>query len=91
MYPLDLSVAAGARRAQFLSWAFPTDTKIPKPPGYDGLYHHVSYIVQLPLRLQLQLRLQLRLRLQLQLQLRLQLPLPLQLPLQYHYNYLPIM
>ena len=27
MYPLDLSVAAGARRAQFLSWAFPTDTE----------------------------------------------------------------
>ena len=26
MYPLDLSVAAGAQRAQFLSWAFPTDT-----------------------------------------------------------------
>ena len=36
MYPLDLSVAAGARRAQFLSWAFPTDTKIQKPPAYDG-------------------------------------------------------
>ena len=28
MYPLDLSVAAGAQRAQFLSWAFPTDTQI---------------------------------------------------------------
>ena len=38
MYPLDLSVAAGARRAQFLSWAFPTDTKIQKPPGYDCAY-----------------------------------------------------
>ena len=36
MYPLDLSVAAGARRAQFLSWAFPTDTQIQKPPAYDG-------------------------------------------------------
>ena len=36
MYPLDLSVAAGARRAQFLSWAFPTGTKIQKPPAYDG-------------------------------------------------------
>ena len=31
MYPLDLSVAAGARQSQFLSWAFPTGTKIPKP------------------------------------------------------------
>ena len=38
MYPLDLSVAAGARRAQFLSWAFPTDTKIQKPPAYDCAY-----------------------------------------------------
>ena len=38
MYPLDLSVAAGARRAQFSSSAFPTDTKIPKPPAYDCAY-----------------------------------------------------
>ena len=38
MYPLDLSVAAGARRAQFLSWAFPTGTQIPKPPAYDCAY-----------------------------------------------------
>ena len=36
MYPLDVSVGAGARRAQFLSWAFPTDTKIQTPPGYEG-------------------------------------------------------
>ena len=42
MYPLDFSVAAGARRAQFLSWAFPTDTQIQKPPGYDGASGQVA-------------------------------------------------
>ena len=36
MYPLDFSVAAGAQRAQFLSWEFPTDTQIQKP----FLTHH---------------------------------------------------
>ncbi len=36
MYPLDLSVAARARRAQFSSSAILTGTKIQKPPAYDG-------------------------------------------------------
>ena len=39
MYPLDLSVAAGAQRAQFLRWAFPMGTQIQKPSGYDGASH----------------------------------------------------
>ena len=39
MYPLDLSVAAGARRAQFSSSAILTGTKIPKPPAYDCAYN----------------------------------------------------
>ena len=38
MYPLDLSVAAGARRAQFSSSAILTGTKMPKPPAYDCAY-----------------------------------------------------
>ena len=52
MYPLDLSVAAGARRAQFLSWAFPTDTKIQKQPAYDCAYTEAGdFWILVPVRI----------------------------------------